>query len=37
MEIPDLVGTLVGDDTAMLVMKDNEAADALCEELGRML
>ncbi len=37
MDIPDLVGTLAGDDTAMLVMKNNEAADALCEELGKML
>ena len=37
MDIPDLVGTLAGDDTAMLVMKDNGAADALCEELGKML
>ncbi len=30
MEIPDLVGTLAGDDTVMLVMRDNAAAAEFC-------
>lgn len=37
MELPDLVGTLAGDDTALLVMKDMEAAEALCQEIQEML
>ena len=37
MTIADLVGTLAGDDTAFLVMKTNSAADALCEEIKKML
>lgn len=37
MPIPDLVGTLAGDDTALLVMKTNAAAEALCDEIKKML
>lgn len=37
MQIPDLIGTLAGDDTALLVMKTNAAAEALCAELKNML
>ena len=37
MNVPDLVGTLAGDDTAFLVMRNNAAADALCEEIKKML
>lgn len=37
MNIADLVGTLAGDDTAILVMKSNASADALCEEIKKML
>ena len=37
MNVPDLVGTLAGDDTVFLVMKSNSAADALCEEIQKML
>ena len=37
MHIPDLVGTLAGDDTALLVMKTNAAAEALCDEIKKML
>ena len=33
MDIPGLVGTLAGDDTAFLAMRDNEAAQALCHEI----
>ena len=37
MRIADLVGTLAGDDTALLVMKTTAAAEALCEEIQKML
>lgn len=37
MDIDALVGTLAGDDTAMLVMKDNEAAAFFCKEIEKML
>ena len=37
MDIESLVGTLAGDDTAFLVMKDNAAAAALCKEIEKML
>ena len=37
MNVTDLVGTLAGDDTALLVMKTNAAAEALCEEIKKML
>ena len=37
MNVPDLVGTLAGDDTAILIMKTNEAAQTLCEEIRKML
>ena len=37
MNVTDLVGTLAGDDTALLVMKNNAAAEALCEEIKKML
>lgn len=37
MNIPHLVGTLAGDDTAFLAMKDNEAAERFCQEIGQML
>lgn len=37
MEITDLVGSLAGDDTAILIMRDNEAAEAFCEEIREML
>ena len=37
MHLSDLVGTLAGDDTALLVMKNNAAAEALCEEIEKML
>ena len=37
MNIHDLVGTLAGDDTAFLAMKDNEAASRFCHEIEEML
>ena len=37
MNVPDMVGTLSGDDTAMLVMKDMDAARGFCEEIHEML
>ena len=37
MELPDLVGSLAGDDTAILIMRTNEAAVEFCEEIREML
>ncbi|MGI5970317.1 MAG: arginine repressor [Oscillospiraceae bacterium] len=37
MEISELVGTLAGDDTAFLAMKDNASAAAFCSEIRAML
>lgn len=37
MEIPDLVGSLAGDDTAILIMRTNDAAAQLCDEIHEML
>lgn len=37
MHIPDMVGTLAGDDTAILIMRTNEAAEAFCNELHAMM
>ncbi|MEG1857419.1 MAG: arginine repressor [Pseudoflavonifractor sp.] len=37
MDIPDMVGSLAGDDTAMLVMRTNEAATEFCAEIHEML
>lgn len=37
MELEGLVGSLAGDDTAILVMRTNQAADELCREIGSML
>lgn len=37
MEIPSLIGTLAGDDTAFIAMKDNEAAEHFCREIEDML
>ena len=37
MNVPHLVGTLAGDDTAFLLMKDTESAAAFCEEIKEML
>ena len=37
MDIPELVGSLAGDDTAILIMRTNEAAGEFCEEMREML
>ena len=37
MEIPDLVGSLAGDDTALLIMRTNESAAEFCNEIHKML
>ena len=37
MEIQDLVGSLAGDDTALLIMRTNEAASNFCSEIHKML
>ena len=37
MEIPDMVGSLAGDDTAILIMRTNEAAVIFCEDIHKML
>ena len=37
IDIPNLIGTLAGDDTAFLAMKDSEAAELFCHEIGGML
>ena len=37
MNIPELVGSLAGDDTAFLAMKDNASAQRLCQEISAML
>ena len=37
MELDTLVGTIAGDDTAFILMRDNAAANALCAEIKRQL
>ncbi|MBE6962982.1 MAG: arginine repressor [Ruminococcaceae bacterium] len=37
MEISYMVGSLAGDDTAFLLMRDTESASMFCEELKSML
>lgn len=37
MGIEDIVGSLAGDDTAILIMRTNQSADELCRELKSML
>lgn len=37
MKLPDMVGSLAGDDTALLIMRSSETAENLCEEIKRML
>ena len=37
MDIPDMVGSLAGDDTALLIMRSSEAASALCAEIHKIL
>jgi transcriptional regulator of arginine metabolism len=37
MDIPSLVGSLAGDDTAFLAMRDNESAEHFCRDIKAML
>ena len=37
MSVPYMVGSLAGDDTAFLVMRDTESAKSFCEEVHEML
>ena len=37
MDMNDIVGSLAGDDTALLVMRNTEAAALLCQEIKDML
>ena len=37
MEIADLVGSLAGDDTAILIMRTNDSAQEFCNEIHKML
>ena len=37
MELPYMVGSLAGDDTAFLLMRDTEAAETFCREIKEML
>lgn len=37
MEISGLVGSLAGDDTAILILRDNEQAASFCDEIHAML
>ena len=37
MEIEDLVGSLAGDDTVILIMRTSEAAVEFCDEIHKML
>ena len=36
MDIPALVGSLAGDDTAFLAMRDVKSAESLCEEIKKL-
>ncbi|MDD4716284.1 MAG: arginine repressor [Oscillospiraceae bacterium] len=37
MELADIVGTIAGDDTALLIMRNEAAAAAFCREIKNML
>ncbi len=37
MEVPDMVGSLAGDDTIFLAMVDNAAAERMCRELQELI
>ena len=36
MELAQLVGTIAGDDTLLLILRDTESAAGLCEEIAEM-
>ena len=37
MEIPGMVGSLAGDDTGILIMRDNDAAERFNQEVHKLL
>lgn len=37
MDIPDMVGSLAGDDTGILIMRDNDAAEFFAQEVHKLL
>lgn len=37
MDIPNMVGSIAGDDTAVLIMRTNEYAQEFCDEIRLML
>lgn len=37
MDIPNLVGSLAGDNTILLIMRDNESAVDVCEQIKEVL
>ena len=37
MSIPNLVGSIAGDDTAFVAMKDNASAEHFCTEIEKLL
>lgn len=37
MDIPNMVGSIAGDDTAVLIMRTNDAANLFCNEIRLML
>lgn len=37
MDIPELIGTIAGDDTAFLAMRDTEKAVEFCQEIEAMM
>ncbi len=37
MSIPNLVGSIAGDDTAFVAMKDSAAAERFCSEIAKLL
>ncbi len=37
MSIPNLVGSIAGDDTAFVAMKDNASAEHFCTEIDKLL
>ncbi len=37
MNLPAVVGTLAGDDNALIIMRDNESAQEFCGEIQRLL
>ena len=37
LDIPSLVGSIAGDDTAFVAMKDNASAEKLCSQIEDLL